>query len=295
MNPMNVAFARLEQLIRNTDGLHWLEALTRLQLGQSDLVSRAMIDEFVVLGICTYVSGQIRLTGFGQKCADSAREYLFWLSRDKQFHGKGQQSATTMENYRNKDVLEIGPGWGCNLIPLSSVARRAIGVEVEPVYIEFSRILAKREAVSPPQIVLGSGEDTPFASNSFDWVLLWSALQYMEISATLKECSRVLRSNGCVLIAHPLFKTVVFDGLSDALHRQSSRSLFGAALTIMNTVWYQSFHSRLRKNLKESSTARPVFVTTRYLIARARSAGLLVRHDLSVTLQDRSLLVFQKP
>lgn len=294
MNQINV-FARLEQLIMNTDGLHWLEALTRLQLGQHDLVSRAMLDEFIILGICTCVSGQIRLTRFGQKCADSAREYLFWLSRDKKFHSKGEYLSTTMENYRNKDVLEIGPGWGCNLIPLSSVARRAIGVEVEPVYIEFSRILAKREAVSPPQIVLGIGENTPFASNTFDWVLLWSALQYMEISATLKECFRVLRSNGCVLVAHPLFKTIIFDGLSNALRSQSSRPLLGAALAIMNTVWYQSFHSRLRKNLKESSTARPVFVTTRYLIARARFAGLLVRHDLSVTLRDRCLLVFQKP
>lgn len=295
MNPMNVVFARLEQLIRNTDGHHWLEALTRLQLGQSDSVSRVMIDEFIVLGICTCVSGQIKLTGFGQKCADSAREYLFWLSRDKKFHSKGQHPVTTMENYRNKNVLEIGPGWGCNLIPLSTVARRAIGVEIEPVYIEFSRILAKREAVSPPQIVLGSGEDTPFASNTFDWVLLWSALQYMEINATLKECCRVLRSNGCVLVAHPLFKTMIFDGLSDALRRQSSRSLFAAVLGILNTVWYQSFHSRLRKNFKGSSTARPVFVTTRYLIARARHAGLLVRYDLSVTLRDRWLLVFQKP
>lgn len=291
---MNRVFPRLDQLIRSAHGLQWLEALTRLQSGPSELVSRAMIDEFIVLGICTSAKEQVTLTSFGQKCADSAREYLFWLLRNKRFHGEDQYAVTTMKNYRNKDVLEVGSGWGCNLIPLSVVARHAVGLEIEPVYIEFSRILSKREAVPPPQLIVGSGENTPFASETFDWVILWSALQYMEIGATLRECSRVLRSNGCLLVAHPSFKKILFDGLASTFRSQSPRSLLGVMSGVLNTTWYQCFHTRLRKSVKQSSTARPVFVTKNYLISRSERAGLPVRRDLSVMLNDRSLLVFQK-
>ena len=108
---------------------------------------------------------------------------------------------SALENFHDKDVLELGCGWECNLVRLATVAGNVIGLEIEQVYVAFSRILTKRERISAPQIVLGAAENIPFRADVFDWILLWSALRYMEIGEALRECSRVLRPGGRALLS----------------------------------------------------------------------------------------------
>src|SRR5262249_19744202 len=156
-NPMNAIFTRIEDLVVGSDGLQWLELLYRLQRGLSEQVDSRTADELIELGISQPDSVGVTLTAFGNKCADSAREYLLWIERGRRIHGEDQYHATKLENFRQKDVLELGPGWGSNLVRLAAVSRRVVGVEIEPVYLEFSRILPKREGISPPEIFLGRG------------------------------------------------------------------------------------------------------------------------------------------
>jgi len=169
-----------------------------------------------------------------------------------------------------------------------------VGIEIEPTYIEFGRILAKREGLTPPKILLGRGENTPFRAETFDWVLIWSALQYMNIDEVFRECSRVLRPDGYVLASAPLLYQSIFAGLRQFTRTNSIRTLVATTLMVMNTMWYQAFHTRLRKNIKGKETARPIHVTERYLTVAAETAGLRLRSDLSLHLPDRLLLVLQK-
>ena len=290
---MNPVFAQIESKIINVDGLLWLRHLFWLDDNRSHFLNDGIADELFALGICSRVSGGVSLTPFGRRCADSAREYLFWIERHKKFHCEDQYQCTTLENFRGKDVLELGPGWGGNLVRLATVARTAVGVEIEPVYIELGRLLAKREGLPPPKIVLGTAENTPFGSDAFDWVIVWSALQYMNIDETLRECRRVLRPGGYVLAGYPLFFQTILGELRKVMRRP--RSLLSTAMMVTDTFWYQGFRTRLRKNIKGNATARPLHVTKRHLIAASKNAGFQYRGDLSVHLADWFLLVLQKP
>jgi ubiquinone/menaquinone biosynthesis C-methylase UbiE len=292
-SPTNPVFTRIEKLITNEDGLEWLRLLFQLDDGATHILDDRRADELIALGICGRAPEGISLTPFGRKCADSVREYIFWIERHKKIHWEDKYQCLRLENFRDKDVLEIGPGWGCNLVRLAEVARSAKGVELEPVYIEFGRLFAKREGFAPPEIVLGAAENTTFGAETFDWVFIWSALQFTNIDETLRECSRVLRPNGYVLARYPLFFQSVWEELRNVKRRP--RSLLSIASMVTNTIWYQVFRTRLRKNVKSSSTARPIYVTKHHLIATSKSAGFQYRGDLSVHSGNLFLLVLQKP
>lgn len=286
------ALGRLEELVLGADGLQWLEALHRLNVDRSAPVGSDMIDEFLALGICARHPDGIALTLFGHKCADSAREYLFWIGRDRKFHGEDELKAVRLESFREKKLLEIGAGWGSNLARLSRFAKAVVGLELEPVYVEFSRILSKREGVRPPQMAVGRGESTPFAAGSFDWVLVWNAIYYMNIDATLKECHRILRPHGRLLISKPSFAQALGSNIASAVRQRRVGALLRTPLLVADTAWYQARHERLRKNVRASSTARPVYVTKPYLTRRAARAGL--KPQSAEQLSDKFIIVFQK-
>ena len=147
---------------------------------------------------------------------------------------------------------------------------------------------------TPPTILLGRGENIPFRAETFDWVIIWSALQYMNIDETFRECSRVLRPGGYVLASAPLLYKSIFSGVRQCTRTHSARPLVATTLMVVNTMWYQAFHTRLRRNIKGQETARPVHVTKRYLAAVSKAAGLRFRSDLSLHLADRLVLVLQK-
>jgi SAM-dependent methyltransferase len=284
-------------MVTGADGLRWLELLVRLQRRCAlEPSEKVMADELTALGLCNRDQDDIHLTAFGATCAASAREYLFWIRRDRKLHGEDTQPIVRLENFRDKSVLEIGSGWGCNLVRLASVARRAVGVEIEPNFIEFSRILSKREGIDPPDIRLAAGESTPFGPGEFDWVLLFSALQFMDIGKALRETARLLRPGGYALTTQKLFSDFVGASLRDVVYRRNAQLLLSALSIAANTLWYQCFGKRLRDNVKGDSTSRPIHPTKAYLITTGERAGLRFCKDLSVQLGWGEFgFVFQKP
>jgi ubiquinone/menaquinone biosynthesis C-methylase UbiE len=252
-----------------------------------------MADELVALGLCKRESALVKLTEFGQKCADSAREYVFWVERLRKLPCEDEHEVTKLETFRNKVVLEIGPGWRCNLVRIATVAKRAVGLEIEPVYLEFSRILAKREGIEPPEIVLGAGECAPFTDGEFDWVLMFSALQYMDVHRAFAELKRLLRRDGFALNANMSWPNYFKVGVQSAIHERSAGALVSAGSMVANTLWYQWFGRRLRPNVSGNATARPVHATESFLIAAAERAGLRYRSDLSFHHESHFWLVLQ--
>ena len=292
---MDQTFDRIERIVTGENGLQWLQLLCRLRDSPSVAVDKELTAELVALEMGRIAPNGIALTDFGRKCADSAREYIFWLERNRKFHCEDQYRCTRLENFQGKDILELGSGWGCNLIRLSSVAKMAIGIEIEPVYTAFSRVLAKREGLSPPHLILGSAEAAPFRAMEFDWVVVWSALQYMDVSKVLHECSRVLRPGGYALVSYSWLGPSICFGFRRAIRERHPRILGSLASMIVNTLWYQVFGARIRKNVREAATARPIYVTKRYMAKLGKRAGLLVRTDLGArTGDDRSIIVFEK-
>jgi ubiquinone/menaquinone biosynthesis C-methylase UbiE len=120
-----------------------------------------------------------------------------WLKFNNPF-----KAAIIKENIRldgnPKKLLEIGCGTG-NLAMIFP-KECYIGVDIDSGYIEYARKKFDRNFLVMP------GEKLTFKDNSFDYILLSSVLHHMDdelCKAVFKECSRVIKKDGRVVILEP--------------------------------------------------------------------------------------------
>jgi SAM-dependent methyltransferase len=290
---MVLAMEKLEQALCSHRGPSILRTLSRFGMGDApDQQDLPVLPVLVELGLGRQTRTGFSLDGFGRKCADAAREYMLWTARGRQLHFESSLPALTLSNFESKRVLEIGPGWGCNLFRLQQVTPHARGREIDEFYVRFTSIFARLEGVEPPEIDVGAGEELPYADGSFDWVLLFSALQYMDITAAVREIARVLAPGGKVLTMQPLLPVLLADltGGPRPLHSLAYRTL-----TLVNSLFYGLFGRRLRGNLASTSTARPVYLTRHRIIAIVENTGLNFLPTQSSQQGRGFILVAEKP
>lgn len=99
---------------------------------------------------------------------------------------------------RNMDVAEFACGTGPGLGYLASVSASLRAGDIS------RDVLAVAQAHYGSRINLAcfAADRSPFADASLDVVILFEAIYYLpDVDAFLREASRVLRPNGCVLIA----------------------------------------------------------------------------------------------
>src|SRR6185369_11552834 len=108
-------------------------------------------------------------------------------------------------------VLEVGCGYGRNLMALASLKPRlVVGSDVDAG--ELHRAADKRAGLSPGEfarieLVRQEPRRLPFRDGSFDMVVLWQVLEHLfgrELKQTVvSECIRVLKPGGVVLVETP--------------------------------------------------------------------------------------------
>lgn len=109
------------------------------------------------------------------------------------------------------DVLEVGCGYGRNLVALSTLpARRVAGTDVSMEQLERARRrLAALPAGRRAGVHVARQEPwrLPFRDDTFDLVVLWQVLEHLfapdEKCRLLAECARVLKDGGHLLIETP--------------------------------------------------------------------------------------------
>lgn len=237
-----------------------------------------------------------RLTSTGWLVADPLREYRLWLDRDRRIHGELEHDLLVPERYADKKVLEVGSGFGCNLL---SLARRVpgnfVGVEPMAIYRQFTPILAEREGMNAPEVHAGSGEQLPVADESFDIVLCYSAHQYMDIRKAIKEKARVLRPGGQLQIVGNTLNVYGPASLRSLLKRPSPSATLSVTRTIVNTVGYQWLGRRVWPSLSQFATASPIYPTKNAMCHWMSQAGLTVRPDLIKRVGEETCFVADKP
>jgi SAM-dependent methyltransferase len=96
-----------------------------------------------------------------------------------------------------KEVLELGCGSGMGLGYLAQHARRVVGGD----YTESMLLSAQGRLRGHVPLVRLDAHSLPFKDDSFDVVVLFEALYYLaRPQEFLKECRRVLRGNGTLLM-----------------------------------------------------------------------------------------------
>lgn len=118
---------------------------------------------------------------------------------------------------RKRLVLDVGCGGGKNLqrILNHSKSINTIGIDISPTSVKTS-VRKNRRAIKSGrlQVVQGSVEALPFASNLFDLVTAVESVPYWEIEKGLSEVYRTLKKGGQLLIVN---ETQSSDGLDEYL------------------------------------------------------------------------------
>ncbi|MCX5829768.1 MAG: class I SAM-dependent methyltransferase [Deltaproteobacteria bacterium] len=97
-----------------------------------------------------------------------------------------------------KDVLEIACGSGIGLGFLAGIARSIVGGDIDRTNVKIASGIYKGTSI---QIKEMDAHKLPFEDKSFDLVLLFEAIYYLESPQDfLKEAARVLRSDGRLII-----------------------------------------------------------------------------------------------
>ena len=109
-------------------------------------------------------------------------------------------------------VLEVGCGYGRNLVALAATtARTIVGCDVQRAELEraASERIAPLAETSKARVSLVRQEPwrLPFADSAFDLVVLWQVLEHVfqpdEKQRVLNECARVLKDGGHLLVETP--------------------------------------------------------------------------------------------
>ncbi len=98
-----------------------------------------------------------------------------------------------------RGVLELGCGYGGELLGLTRRGARAIGLD-----ITAARLHCAAENVPAAGLVRGDADQLPFADESFHAVIGNAVLLHLHRERTMAELSRVLKPDGVAMFLEPL-------------------------------------------------------------------------------------------
>lgn len=121
----------------------------------------------------------------------------------------------------NMVVLDVGCGFGNNLLPFLTKGLKCYGTEITEEIVSVTKNILSKQGYETI-IKVGSNRHLPYADNTFDIVISSGVIHYekqlRQIKEAIKEYSRVLKQNGILFISttgpeHELFKKAKKIGL----------------------------------------------------------------------------------
>lgn len=109
--------------------------------------------------------------------------------------------AIAMELAKGKKVLDIacGEGYGSNL--MATVAENVTGMDIDKATIEKAKQKYKKDNII---FLDADAENIPVTSHTYDMVVSFETLEHVKnLSQMIRECKRVLRPGGLLIISTP--------------------------------------------------------------------------------------------
>ena len=168
LSPTQIEEVRQALLGSGSDAL--IDLIFRLNLSLPlNSNATAAIEAAERLGWVTQGQG-LHLSSLGWLVADPLREYRLWLDRDRRIHGERDYALLAPERYTDKMVLEVGSGFGCNLLSLGMRTQGTfVGIEPMAIYRQFTSLLAEREGAKVASNLL-NGARTMITTLSYQWL-----------------------------------------------------------------------------------------------------------------------------
>lgn len=231
-----------------------------------------------------WVNTSNQLTDLGWKVADPFREYLMWEERGRVIH-YWNRGVLRAESFQGKFLVELGSGFGVNLLSLQALTRRSIGVDIEPIYAAFAPVLAARAGLEAPEIQITGADNVDVNDGDVDVILSMGALQYMPIRETLKEAGRILAPGGTAIFIHSHFAGHVRLAMERWVWRP--KQMAREFLTLAGMVAYPYFGKLTRPQ-------DPIYPTQRQMKDWLLDAGLVLDPDRTQVLDDETCYVATK-
>lgn len=116
----------------------------------------------------------------------------------------GSYSSTTVKPQSNWRVLDVGCGFGNNLVPFAELGCECHGVEIHKDICELSEEVLEARGYKT-KVQTGTNRSLPYPDGYFDLLLSVATIHYEgteeNILAALREFRRVVRPGGLVYIA----------------------------------------------------------------------------------------------
>jgi SAM-dependent methyltransferase len=216
------------------------------------------------------------LTDLGRLVVDPIREFVFWERRDRRLLSGDLVPALDRESYSGKSVIELGCGGGANLLSLSGLPGRQVGIDPMPAAIQLIPVLAAVAGLPAPEAVEAAAEDVPHADDEFDIALCSSSHQYMDLHRAFAEVDRIVNDAGAVYIFGGVLGPFVGESAGRFLRTRRFGTLKYDTIAILNTISYQLRGRRAVGGSGETTTATPVYPTARWMTRE------LAKHDFVV-------------
>lgn len=137
----------------------------------------------------------------------------------------------------NKSVLEIGCGTGQTAAFLAErINCQVTAIDNHPIMVEKARQRFEK-IESPVKVMVGDVQKLDFVDDSFDLIIAESVIIFTDISRTLKELSRVLKSDGKLI----MIEMTAEQHLSEEKQKKAC-SLYGINEILDKEEWILRLH-----------------------------------------------------
>jgi ubiquinone/menaquinone biosynthesis C-methylase UbiE len=132
--------------------------------------------------------------------ASYAASYRSWGPSERYFSSRMFAVMAALDWRPGGDLVDIGCGPGMfarHLVEVRPADFRITCVDQSPAMIAEA---ATRVRGSGVRLAVGEAEDVPFPDASFDVAVAMGVFEYCDIPAALRECARVVREDGFLLV-----------------------------------------------------------------------------------------------
>ena len=186
-----------------------------------------------------------------------------------------------VKNQRIRRVLDVGCGLGQDLLPFAEKTEAfCIGVDRVAEISDFAvKFFSDRGYADRTAFARSTGENLPFAKESFDIVICRLALPYMDNNAALSEFARVLQPKGAILlkIHAPSF---YFAMIQERAKTLSLRLLAYPLICLANGFLY---HITEKQPSGKFWQGKEVYQTRKLLEKRLQKLGMRIEGELPDT------------
>lgn len=115
------------------------------------------------------------------------------------------------KNLNNLDILDYCCGTGINSIIFSKQGAKIKGIDISTDSIEVAKKKFKKYNLVDYEFHVMDAHSLDYDDNSFDYIICYKSLLYLDLEKSFKEMNRVLKRDGKIIILENIGENLIFN------------------------------------------------------------------------------------